>query len=93
MTWLLYALLILGVYLACINWLTLWVNIVRKKHVSFAPFIGGIFLCIGILAIPYPVIHKYAWLAFWIDFGSLPWLIMTLYYFIKDFIKAYIKKL
>lgn len=65
----------LGLYLSTLNWIILIRGILLKEHHSFLPVLGGLLLAAGILLTPY---WKLWWLAFIIDFGSLPWILSCL---------------
>lgn len=78
---------IFGIYIIIMNWCILLNNTWKKKryakvkYVSFGPFLGGISLCVAITIIPNNPYSWLCWLAFVIDFGSLPWLCYTLFCF------------
>ncbi len=64
-----------GLYLSVINWMILVRGILRKEHHSYTPFLGGGLLAGAILLTP---IWPLWWLAFIIDFGSIPWILSYL---------------
>jgi len=71
------ALLVLGGMIAVLNgWVT--GNQLRGKACpSIVPFIGGIFLFLGGLLFPGGLLRPWSWIGLLIDFGCLPYLIMT----------------
>ncbi|AWM80601.1 hypothetical protein DKL61_09695 [Gammaproteobacteria bacterium ESL0073] len=74
-------LLLIGLFVSVMNWLIFFNNdILKKKHSSFGLLIGGILLCIGILTMPFPSINEYWYLAFFIDFGCIPCLVIGVSY-------------
>jgi len=71
-----------GLSLISANWYILTVLVAKKKHSSFIPLLGGLFLSISIAIMPDSRYHWLCWFAFVIDFGSLPLLVITVWFFI-----------
>ncbi len=56
-----------------LNWHIAYLAFVaRPKHVpSWIPILGGLLLAIGSLLCPSPVVRRWFWLAFLVDFGCV----------------------
>lgn len=81
---LLYAILILGLYISLMNWITFFYNVFKKGTISYTPFIGGVLIVAAITVIPFPTLKMYWFIAFFIDFGCIPWLsIISIYSLIR----------
>jgi len=65
----------IGLYIIVSNWAILVLGFLKKEHHSFSPFLGGGLLAGTIILTP---IWPLWWLAFIIDFGSLPWILSCL---------------
>lgn len=93
-TLLAYAVFLFGLYIALITWFTVIRSFYRYKvysieeHYSLTPFVGGVLMAFTWYVIPYKPLHSYWYLAFIIDFNSVPWLfLMGIYCFKKILIK------
>lgn len=77
---------ILGLWIFVMNWIIFWNGYVKKKQTaSWAPLVAGCFLCVAFLIIPFSQYRWLCWVAFLIDWGSLPGIAFSiLYYIIKE---------
>ncbi|RBP47021.1 hypothetical protein [Arenicella xantha] len=71
-----YSTLVFGLICGLFNWLTFAYSVVMKKHTSFIPYIGAAFILVGMFLIGNNTMQNYWWLAFLIEFTTLPVLII-----------------
>ena len=69
---------VLGLYGIVCNWYAFVLDIKKIRFVSCVPFIGGIALCLAFVIIPNNPYVWLWWVAFIIDYGSLPVLCRTI---------------
>ena len=75
---------LLGTWITFLNWDGIYHYFKFKKHSSSIPLFGGLFLFISSVIIikePYKILSC---IAFIIDYGSLPLMIHTIWFFIKN---------
>lgn len=72
-------LLLIGSLLTFANYVILYVQLFRKRTSSFAPLLGGLFICGGMLLLPIAGLWRFAWIGLLIDFGCAPLMTMTLW--------------
>lgn len=72
----------IGVFFVIVNWMIVYNAYVKNKHSSWVPLLGGLFVAIGLSALPYESIQNYLWVPFIIDYGCLPALIHMSWLFI-----------
>jgi hypothetical protein len=78
---------ILGLWVFVMNWCIFFYCLFTKKHVSWLPLIAGIFLSIAWIAWPENPYRWYFWIAFIVDWGSLPSIghaVIYILFFYKD---------
>jgi uncharacterized membrane protein YuzA (DUF378 family) len=73
--------LALFVFVATLNWMTVWAAIFRGKHSSWVPLVGGLFGVAGVWLLPIAHSHFYWWLPLILDWGCLPGLLSTAWFF------------
>jgi len=62
----------------------------RGKRVgSFALIVGGAFGAIGFLMLPVQSFHKWWWIPPVLDFGSLPYFVLSAWFSIKESLRAH----
>ncbi len=72
-----------GLYIITMNWCIVWVSLIKKKeHHSFGPLLGPICLSIALIVIPNNPYASLWWLTFIADFGSLPFIILSIIFFL-----------
>lgn len=87
MTWIATFVIIVGLYISCMNWLIFINNHILKGHSSsYGLFVGGLLLCGGIMGMPAPYNH-YFYLGLFIDFGCIPWLLVGILFRIFEYFK------
>lgn len=59
-------------YVICGNWWFVYVGLVKRKHESWIPLIGGALGCVGCLLSPYAVLNRYWWVPLLLDWGCVP---------------------
>jgi hypothetical protein len=74
-----------GAWCAVMNWVALVVS-VRGRHVSTAPLLGGL-LGAAALALAPGDASAWWWVAFVVDYGSIPWLALIAYVLARDAIQ------
>jgi hypothetical protein len=57
--------------------ITNWVIPLRPKGGSLIPVIGGVFVAIAFVTIPFKVLHGFWWLPLIVDLGCLPLLVLA----------------
>lgn len=73
--------ILIGVFLIIINWLIVYYALVHKKHSSIIPIFGGGAVSIGLILLGEPF-NFYWWLPLLLDYGTIPLLVHTAYFFI-----------
>jgi hypothetical protein len=62
-----------GLWLFILNWKVFWNSLVKRKTTaSWIPLLAGCLLCVAFLIFPFNSNRWLCWLAFVIDWGSLP---------------------
>jgi len=78
-------LIIFGVYVSVMNWAVFVYNhIVKKEWTSAIPLVGGVFCALGIALLPVTGSWKYAWIPFLADWGSVPVILTSLFFNVKQ---------
>lgn len=72
----------LGLWIILTNWRIFWVNIRKNRHSSWIPILGGLFLGISFFLIPNNSFRWLFWIAFIIDWGSLPGTVYTIIWYV-----------
>ncbi len=68
-----------GLYVIVMNWLVFVNNVIlKKKWVSTVPFIGVILVFVGMAVLPIENIWKWAWFLLFVDWGSIPLIVLSL---------------
>lgn len=75
------ALIVVGLFFIVMNWAVVLQWLLRRKHSSWVPLFGGLLAAIGTVVLPYPYFRSFWWVPLVIDWGSLPGLIFTVFYF------------
>ena len=73
-------LILLGSFIAVMNWAALYHNLTQKTHSSFVPSMGGLFMMIGATIMPVSGLQELSWVALVLDFGCLPLLVWAIPY-------------
>lgn len=73
--------IVVGLFFVLMNWIVVVRRVLLGKHSSWVPVLGGFLTSIGIILLPYQDLRFYWWIPFIIDFGSLPGLLFTVFYF------------
>lgn len=78
------AFLLFGSYMTAMNW-ALFINnhILKRKWASAVPLVGGLASSIGLACLPISGIWRYAWIPFFIDWGSVPVIAISLIFSLK----------
>ena len=81
--------LLLSAYLTFVNW-SVFINnyILKKPFVSAVTFGGGLLGGIGLIILPVENAWKWFWVPFVIDWGSLPVIIFSIVYAIREYAKG-----
>lgn len=69
--------LLIGGYVVMMNWLVVVQWIVRKKHSSWIPIVGGAFVTSGMIIVPYSNADELWWVPLFADWGCIPGLTLT----------------
>src|SRR6267378_4360897 len=69
------------VYVSTLNWMMVWAAIFRGKHSSWIPLVGSFFGVLGLKYIPIVRLHSWCWLPLILDWGCLPELLSTAWFF------------
>jgi hypothetical protein len=72
----------LGLSLTVANWFIVYRVYVKKERGSWAPLLGGLCLAAGMATLPFDWLHNYAWLPLFLDYGCIPGLAQTAWFFI-----------
>ena len=71
-----YVFFALGCLCGICNWLSFFSAVLSKGNSSFIPYIGAILILLGMVLISKNTIQTYWWIAFLIEFTTLPMLII-----------------
>ncbi len=83
MDWALAAVLLLvGGYVIIMNWAIVFHWLVKKKHSSWAPLVGGVLAAVGLANLPVEAVAKYWYVPLIIDYGCLPGMAHTAWFFL-----------
>jgi hypothetical protein len=64
MVWVLsVVLLLVGGFVIIMNWVIIYYALVKKKHSSWVPLVGGVFAAVGLAILPITGVAKY-WYVF-----------------------------
>lgn len=74
---------LLGLWITISNWRGVFRYYKYKKSTTSIPLFGGLFIAIAFVFIPNNPVSYVWWLAFLIDYGSLPLLLQTICFFVK----------
>lgn len=70
-----------GVWVICVNWRIFWTCHVRKRHSpSWLPILGGLLVGIAFVIWPKNPVRWLAWVAFVLDWGSVPGIGYSIYW-------------
>ncbi|MEN5181276.1 hypothetical protein ABE501_16015 [Comamonas testosteroni] len=65
--------LLIGVWIAFLNWRCFYIGFIKREYSpSWIPLVGGIFMFLGFYFFPKNPIDHLAFIAFLLDWGSLP---------------------
>ncbi|WP_353233366.1 hypothetical protein [Diaphorobacter ruginosibacter] len=65
--------LLVGIWIALLNWRCFYIGLVKKAYSpSWIPLLGGIFMFLGFYFFPNNPVKHMAFIAFLLDWGSLP---------------------
>jgi hypothetical protein len=74
----------IGLWLTYLNWRCFYLAFIKKAHSSsWIPLLAGIFLSLGFYFFPGNSVKNLAWIAFLIDWGSLPGISHAIFYHLK----------
>ena len=73
------------------NWIIFFNGIFKKRQSSWIPLMGGVFTAIGLASLPIKGLWKFWWLPLIIDWGCLPGLAHTAYYWLFIYKKSQTK--
>jgi hypothetical protein len=77
--------LAVGVWLSLLNWRCFYVGFFLEKPVSsWIPFLGGILMFLGLFFLPGNPLSAFAWIVFFLDWGSIPGCVHAAYYYSKN---------
>lgn len=77
------ALLLMGGWLIILNWGCFYISIIRRKAApSWVPLMGAGLFCAGLLLLQNRS-SDFWWLPFFLDYGSIPGLALTLVFCLK----------
>jgi hypothetical protein len=71
------------------NWSSIVLFLLKRKHSSWIPIIGGGVGCLGCLLSPYAVLNKLWWVPLLLDWGCVPGLSFSAIYFAISFIRRF----
>lgn len=70
----------MGIWILIINWRIFWsICIKKKKAPSWTPLLSGALLCSAFVLLPYNPYRWLWWVAFLIDWGSLPGIVSSIF--------------
>jgi hypothetical protein len=75
-------------YVSTANWLIILVYVLKKKHSSWVPLVGGLSGCLAILVDPTRSFREYWWFPLIADWGCVPGFTHALFYMLFYFIRA-----
>lgn len=58
-----------GWWVIFLNFKIVYVWMVRRKHHSWIPLVGGVFALVGMASCPLPQIQRFAWIPLAVDVG------------------------
>jgi len=74
----------LGLWLVALNWYCFYKAFVQNEpSPSWIPLLGGVLLCLGFYFYPGNSYKKWSFLAFAIDWGSVPGLLHAAYFHVR----------
>lgn len=76
-------LILAGGYLCFLSWWVLIRWLQYGKHTSWPPFLAGVLLAGGLALLPWDYLSRLWWLAFLLDYGSIPNVIVGLVVYIR----------
>ena len=73
-----------GLWIFVLNWIVFWKrHIKREAASSWIPLLSGCFLCVAFVIFPSNPYRRLWWIAFIIDWGSLPGLVFSIWHGFK----------
>jgi hypothetical protein len=73
--------LLVAVWVSAGNWYCVILYVVKRRHSSWIPFIGGVVGCFGFFVSPYSMLRTHWWLPLFLDWGTVPGHAFALVYF------------
>lgn len=73
--------LVFFLYVASLNWAVVWQGIVKRKHSSWVPLVGGLVGVAGLFIVPLDRLHSYWWVPLILDWGCVPGLLHSGWYY------------
>jgi len=70
---------LVGGYIIALNAGVLWNLCVNKTHSSWIPLAGAVLFSLGMIFSKSELLNKYWWIAFLVDYGSIPGFLHALY--------------
>lgn len=74
-----YGLIVAGLYMSVMNWVIVIRHYLYQKTSSMVIGVPGVLLAFGLSALPDREIAIYWWLAFFVDFSCIPYLLYLLF--------------
>jgi len=71
-----------GSFVMVMNWAVIVQWMINGKHSSWVPFVGGSLVAMGMVIAPFAFLNKFWWIPFFADWGCVPGIGMTAFYFV-----------
>ena len=83
MNWILpLILLVIGAFFIIVNWSVFYYGMIKEEYHSWVPLVGGVFASVGLGTLPVEGVKSYWWMPSILDYGSLPGLSYTAWFFL-----------